>query len=288
MTRLQIADAHVHFWDIERNYLPWLCDEPQVPFRYGDYGALRRNYLPPDYAQDAAGFEVTESVYVETEWDPRDPLGETRWVEGLIARHGVPSAMVAQAWLDRDDVAHVLESQARFPFVRGVRHKPRAPAHLLDPKWRAGFALLGRHSLSFDLQAPFTFLREAARLAADYPGTSVILNHAGLPADRSAGGIQAWKSAMKPLAACPNVAVKISGLGRRGHPWRAEDNRRIVLETIELFGVERCMFASNFPVDRLVASLGTVFAGFLEITNGLSASERRRLFRDNAVRLYRL
>ena len=129
-----IADAHQHFWDTRANYLPWLCDQPPIPFRYGDYSALRRVYLPSDYFADAQGFEVAKTVYVETEWDPRDPLGETAWVGRLRRETGFPTVMVAQAWLDRDDAA-------AFPFVRGIRHKPR-PGQMRDAKWRAGYARL--------------------------------------------------------------------------------------------------------------------------------------------------
>ena len=96
MSSLPIIDAHQHFWDIDENYLPWLCDEPPIPFRYGDYGALRRNYMPDDYRRDAAGFDIVGSVFVETEWDRTDPIGETRWVHAVAAdfrvtqRGGVP------------------------------------------------------------------------------------------------------------------------------------------------------------------------------------------------------
>src|SRR5918992_1965512 len=107
MTDLPIVDAHQHFWDLERNYLPWLCDEPPIPFRYGDYRALRRNYLPEDYLRDAAGHEVVGTVHVETEWGPDDPVGETRWLQEIIAESGFPSAIVAQAHLDRPDVEAV-------------------------------------------------------------------------------------------------------------------------------------------------------------------------------------
>ncbi|MFZ1910016.1 MAG: thioesterase, partial [Burkholderiales bacterium] len=122
--RIPIIDAHQHFWDPRANYHPWLCDAAPIAFRYGDYSALRRPYLPADYLMDAAGHEVVKTVYVETEWDPRDPLGETKWVERLRRESGLPTVMVAQAWLDRDDAAVVLERQAEFAFVRGVRHKP--------------------------------------------------------------------------------------------------------------------------------------------------------------------
>ena len=289
-----IVDAHQHFWDPTRNYHPWLNDEPPIAFRYGDYRAIRKPYLPPDYLADAAPYRVDKTVYVETEWDPRDPIGETRYADALRRDHGLPSVVVAQAWLDRDDVARVLEQQAQFPFVRSVRHKPRANASpadgaaggTSDAKWRAGFARLAPLGLRFDLQTPWWHLGEAARLAADYPGTQIILNHAGLPADRSPEGVAAWRAAMATLAREPNVAVKISGIGQRGAAWTAEANRGIVRTVIDLFGIERCMFASNFPVDSLCATFATIFDGFRQIVSDLPDEAQRALFRDNAIRIY--
>ena len=288
-----VVDAHQHFWDPTLNYYPWLNDEPPIPFRYGDYRAIRRRYLPPDYLADAAPFRVEKTVYVETEWDPRDPVGEMRYVERMRREHGLPTVAVAQAWLDHDDAPRVLEQQAAFDFVRSVRHKPRAnpapggPAGgMLDAKWRAGYAQLARNGLRFDLQTPWWHLAEAARLAADHPDTTIILNHTGLPADRSDEGIAGWKIAMAAFAACPNVAVKISGLGQRTQPWTVAANRGIVRTVIDLFGVARCMFASNFPVDSLCASFATIFGGFRDIVADLPADAQRALFRDNAIRIY--
>ncbi len=280
-----IVDAHQHFWDLRVNYHPWLCDEPPSLHRYGECSALRRNYLPADYFSDARGFEVLKTVYVETEWDPRDPLGETAWVERLRRETGFPTVMVGQAWLERADVATVLEGQARFAFVRGVRQKPRR-GQMRDARWRAGYARLARLGLRFDLQTAWTELADAAALCREFPDTQLVLNHAGLPADRSAAGIAGWKAALGVLAACPNAALKISGIGERGTPWTAQRNREIVLSAIEIFGVARAMFASNFPVDSLCASFAEVYSGFREIVKDFPAAEQRRLFHDNALRIY--
>jgi predicted TIM-barrel fold metal-dependent hydrolase len=299
LTALPIVDTHQHFWDLDRNYLPWLCDEPPIPFRYGDYSALKRNYMPADYRRDTAGFDIAATVFVETEWDPSDPVGETRWVHELAARERLPSAMVCQAWLDRDDIEELLAAQSAFPLVRGIRHKPRAarslaevsdylPGSMTDAKWRRGFALLRPNGLSFDLQTPWWHFRQALDLAGAFPETQIIVNHTGLPGDRSDAGLAGWREAMALLARAPNVAIKISGLGVPGRLWTAAANRRIVLDAIELFGVDRAMFASNFPVDGLVAPFRTIFDGFFEITEGFSADERRKLFHDNAVRFYRI
>jgi predicted TIM-barrel fold metal-dependent hydrolase len=284
-TPFPIADAHQHFWDPRVNYHPWLCDQPPVPFRYGDYSALRRPYLPADYFADAGRHPVVKTVYVETEWDPHDPLGEMRYVAKLRRETGFPTVAVAQAWLDRGDIDATLEALAGLDFVRGIRHKPR-PGQMLDARWRSGFAQLARLGLRFDLQAPWALLDEAARLAGDFPDAHIILNHAGLPADRSREGIAGWKNALHTLAACPNVAVKISGLGMPGEAWTAQSNRGIVLAAIDLFGLGRSMFGSNFPVDGLCASFDTIVTGMQAIVRDFSATEQRALFHDNAIRIY--
>jgi predicted TIM-barrel fold metal-dependent hydrolase len=294
-----IIDAHQHFWDLEANYLPWLRDEPQIPFRYGDYGALKRNYLPDDYHRDLDGIALEGTVFVETEWDRRDPVGETRWVQRLREKTGLPSVMVCHAALDREDAPQILAQQAAFSFVRGVRHKPRAApsphkaergakSSMSDPAWRGGYARLADHGLSFDLQTPWWHLAEAAELNAAYPDIRIILNHTGLPRDRSDGELAGWRAAMKLFASAPNVAVKISGLGELGRPWSIERNRCVILDTIGIFGEDRCMFASNFPVDGLTGNLGTIYAGFAAATEKLGLETQGKLLAGNARRIYRL
>ncbi|MEO9229621.1 MAG: amidohydrolase family protein [Devosia sp.] len=296
---MQIIDAHQHFWDLASNYLPWLKDEPPITFRYGDYSSLKRNYLPADYRRDRGDFDVVGTVFVETEWDPLDPVGEVGWVEALKSREKLPSVMVAQAWLDREDAAHVLESHGRSPIVRGVRQKPRfvarpdlvetgAPGSMGDKAFRRGFALLKPNGLSYDLQTPWWHLGEARALADEFGDTQIILNHTGLPSDRSADGLAGWREALRQLAGAPNAALKVSGLGQAGRPWSAADNRGVVLDAIDIFGPDRVMFASNFPVDSLVGSFETIFSGFREITSGFPELTRDAMFRGNAMRIYRI
>ena len=291
-----IVDAHQHFWDPSINHHPWLKPEAAIPFRYGDYSAIKRRYLPDNYRKDVGVHDVCESVYVETEWDPATPIEETRYASSLAARDGLPNAIVAQAWLDREDAASVVARQAAFPLVRSVRHKPGGPATpdavgrartlMSDDKWRRGYAELERHGLHFDLQTPWWNLGEAIKLARDFPRTLLILNHAGLPSDRSAEGLASWHAAMARFAHEPNVRVKISGLGQRGKPWRAEDNRWIVEEIIAMFGAERAMFASNFPVDSLCASFDTIYSGFKEIAARYPLADQERLFCATARSVY--
>ncbi len=292
---LAIVDAHQHFWDPVANYHPWLRDEPPIPFRYGDYRAIRRRYLPPDYRADAAPIRIDQTVYVETEWDPADPVGEMRYVASLRQEFGLPTVAVAACPAGRSLMLprclrsrRRLRSCAAFATSRGpiaLRRNPRPAAWSM----RDG-ATVTRSSAATACASICRrrggIWREATRLANDFPDTPMILNHTGLPADRSAEGIAGWKAAMQTLASCPNVAVKISGLGQQGQPWTVAANRDIVLTTIDLFGPSRCMFASNFPVDSLCASFHTIFGGFREIVRGFSADEQRGLFHDNAIRIY--
>lgn len=303
MTQLElwqgpIVDAHQHFWDPLQNPHPWLKRDVNIPFRYGDYSTIKRRYLPDDYFADAAGHDVRETIYVETEWDENDPIGETRYAVGLAREFGVPNAIVAQAWLDRADVSTVLAEQAAFGRVRSVRHKPGGPQRpddigaqrtlMSSDRWRQGYALLSRHSLNFDLQTPWWNLEEAVDLARSFPTTTIVLNHAGLPADRSERGLSGWHAAMAELAECENVRVKISGIGRAGRPWTVSDNRWIVEETIAMFGADRAMFASNFPVDSLCASFDTIYTGFKTIAAHYSRGEQARLFAETARETYGL
>jgi predicted TIM-barrel fold metal-dependent hydrolase len=242
---------------------------------------------------------VVKTVHVEAEWDRATPVAETRWLEGLAAACGLPTAIVAHAALHAADAAEILAAQAQSPLVRGIRHKPQAapspavarrgaPGSMDDPRWRQGYALLAHHGLSFDLQTPWWHLDAAADLARDFPATQIVLNHTGLPADRSPEGLAAWRRAMATVAEQPNIAVKISGLGRPGLPWTVEANGPIVRDTLAIFGVDRCLFASNFPVDSLVATFGAIVSGMKAATADLSPDDRAKLFSGNAVRIYRL
>ncbi|TMJ51499.1 MAG: thioesterase [Alphaproteobacteria bacterium] len=294
-----VVDPHQHFWDLGRNYHPWLCDAVPIAFRYGDYSAIRRNYLPADYRRDSARYRIVKTVHIEAEWDRADALGETRWIEKIHREYGLPSACVGHAQLDRPDIEQILAGHARCRLVRGVRHKPRAASHprearrgepgsMDDPRWRAGFSQLERCGFSYDLQTPWWHLDAAAELAADFPATQIVINHTGLPADRSPEALEGWRRALETVAAQLNVAIKISGLGRPGLPWTIEANGPIIRDTISIFGAERCMFASNYPVDRLAGSFETIYDGFLAAVAEYSPEDQRKLFHDNATRIYRL
>lgn len=293
-----VIDAHHHVWEPRKNNYPWLSGDTLVPHRYGDYSPVKKTYLPDDFRRDAAGQNIAATVYVDAEWDPTDPIGETRYVTSLHERFDLPNAIVAQAWLDRADVADVLAEQAKFYLVRSVRHKPGGATSLAEAKsgvrglmsndrWRRGYELLAKHNLHFDLQVPWWNLAEAVDLVRSFPQTTLIINHTGVPNDRAPETKVGWRAGMAALAAEPNVVVKISGLCLPGQPWRTEDHEWIIGHTIALFGPDRVMFGSNYPVDGLMARYDQIFGTFREITAPFTDAEKRAMFHNNAIRIYR-
>jgi predicted TIM-barrel fold metal-dependent hydrolase len=162
------------------------------------------------------------------------------------------------------------------------------PDRMTHPNFLSGLRELGRRGLTFDLQLYPHQMGQAAQLAAQSPDTKIVLNHAGMWADRDLEGWKAYKAGLRTLAAQPNISVKISGLGMLDPKWTVESIRPLVLETLEAFGVERSMFASNFPVDKLHSDFRRVWRAFATIVGDLSDDEKAGLFRGTARATYRI
>ncbi|MFZ0604955.1 MAG: amidohydrolase family protein [Roseiarcus sp.] len=299
MDDFPIVDPHHHLWDLERFSYPWLSARPLAASVAGDVAPIAKSYLLDDYLADTAKQKVVKSVHVDAGFDPSQPVEETRWLQSIADQRGFPHGIVARAELHRPDVETTLASHCRFPNVRGIRHIVNwhvdpartyvtKPDFLTDPAWLRGFAQLKRYNLSFDLQLYPSQMADAAALAAAHGDTTIILNHAGMPVDRDPEALSLWRAGMRALGAQPNVWVKISGLGMVDWRWTEQSIRPFVLETIEIFGPDRCMFASNFPVDKLYSSFDALYDAFKSIVSDFSVGERRKLFSDTALAVYRI
>ncbi len=297
---ITLIDAHHHLWNLDTHHYPWLKNYDPDSF-LGDYTSLMQNYLPEDYAQDSSGHKILATVHCEADHDYSDEVAETRWVHQQAERYGFPNAVVPHIWFHQDNSEEILLGHLKFPLVRGIRSKPvTAPSpdqvarvqgvsgSMQDDKWLSGFSLLEKYHLSWDLRVPFWHLEEAAEVAKAFPDTRIVLNHMGFPWDRSENGLAIWRKGMQALADCPNVLVKVSELGLKDRPWTVECNRSVVLETTELFGMDRCMFASNFPVAGLKISYDQLVNNLAEILDGYSSSQREAFFWRNAKAFYRI
>ncbi len=321
---LPICDPHHHLW--------W--GRPDLQDQYGG------RYLLEELLQDIRrGHKIVQTVFIECRSmyrkngpDEMRPVGETEFVQGIATQsaseqYGMP--LVAAGIVSFADLtlgaavvpvleAHMVASRNRF---RGIRHiaawdaSPEITSFrgsfprglLLDPKFREGFACLQKYSLSFDAWLYHPQLMELVDLARAFPDTTIILDHIGGPlgigpyAGKRDEVFKEWKQRIATLSTCPNVVVKLGGLGmpRCGFGWHeraippssdelAEAMAPYYGFCIEQFGVDRCMFESNFPVDKISYSYIVMWNAFKRITKDFSPEDRAALFHDTAVKAYRL
>jgi len=293
---IPIVDAHHHIWRLSD--LAWL-NGPAQPRIFGDYESLRRDYLIADFLTDLKGSGVVGSVYIQVNWPVGREVDEAAWVQGVADASGWPHAIVACADFSSEKAPDVLKQLSRFPLLRGIRqqlhwHKnelycfaPRSDV-MNDRAWRGNFARLQDFGWSFELQVFASQMRDAARLAADFPGIPMVLQHAGMPENTSAEGMAVWREGMRALADQPNVHNKLSGLGTFIHKNSESFIADVVGETVELFGPGRCVFGSNFPIEMLWTPYAPIVAAYRKALSHLPEADQRAVLHDNAVRLYRL
>jgi len=284
--RPPFTETHVHFHDLRVPQLRYSWLEEDDPDN--DIGAIRSlRYWPDDFLAETRFQNVERIVHVQAALGTEDPVQETRWLQAHHDRLGVPHGAIAYADLAAGNLEDVLQGHLAFPIVRGIRDY-RYDDYLTNPRWEAGFARLGELGLVCCDDPAVAEYGTAAEVAARNPATTLCIDHAGLPMQRDDNSFAAWRAGMGLLAAQPNVVLKISGLGMGDNAWTVDSLRRWVLGGIEAFGVERCCFGTNWPVDRLYSSYGDVLEAYDALTAGLSAEERAALFSGNARRIFRV
>jgi L-fuconolactonase len=316
---LPICDPHHHFWDFRTERVPY------------------QRYLLHELVADVTcGHTVRSTVFIEARAMYRTdgpeelrPVGEVEFVQGLAAASAsglygpcrAAAAIVGRANLNLgDQVQPVLEalhaaSPTRF---RGIRHTVTWDPHpevgnreqegvLATAAYRAGARVLARMGLSLDTGVCFPQLPELAAFAQAVPDLTIIVNHlggltrVGPYAHRDDEVLATWRRGMAAVAACPNVHLKLGGIGmpRLGFDWHARTTpigsdelaqaiAPLMTYCIEQLGPDRCMFESNFPVDKVSFSHHVLFNAFKRLSQGYAAAERAALFHDTAVRAYRI
>jgi len=296
MKSVPTLDAHHHIWRL--NDLPWLSG-PQVPRIFGPYQPICRDYSIDEFRRDIAGCDVVKSVYVQTNWPAGQSYDEARWVQSVSDATDWPHASVAHADLADPDAGALIRRLAKLPALRGIRQQlhwhensqyrfaPR-PDVMNDADWRRGLAILADHGLLFELQIFAAQMADGARLAQSFPDTIFVLEHAGMLEDMSPRGWQRWREGMTALAQCPNVNVKLSGLGTFVHACREDVMGPIIGDTVAMFGADRCFYGSNFPIEKLWTDYNTLYRTFRNAIAHLNDSEQVAILHDTAARLYRV
>jgi predicted TIM-barrel fold metal-dependent hydrolase len=266
------VDAHHHIW--RQADLPWLVG-PMQPRIFGPYEPIRRDYPIREYLDNLSGNGVVKSVYVQTNW-----------------------AIVAYADFSAADVRPQLDRLKRYSLVRGVRmqlHWHENPLYRFaeradlcaDTTIRRNVARLADYGWSFDLQVFAAQMPDAAGLAEACPNVTFVLQHAGMLEDLSPAGRAAWRAGMVRLAACPNVVCKLSGLGTFIHRNDLTHIAGIVAEALTIFGPDRCLFGSNFPIEKLWTNYRALIEAYLDTVKS-NPGHRDAIMRDTAMRVYRI
>lgn len=290
-----IVDAHHHLWNLKAVHYPWLMAKGERRF-FGDPTSIQHDYDVEAFRIDWQGVAVGASVHVQVGTAPGQEVAETAWLDAQAEQRGIPTAIVAFADLTSPDFAVVLNAHRRASRrVVGIRQivsrhaeedrRMAAPALLLDPMFVDGLRRLEGEDLTFDLQLTAPLLEVAAELFARVPGLRVVLCHAGSWWDRSTAGLAEWRSGMRAFASLPNSTVKLSGFAMFDPFWTEAGVAAQVREVLDIFGSDRVMWGSNFPVDRIHRGYAETLTA---VAKAVPECARNAVFADTAMRVYRL
>ncbi|MYA61805.1 MAG: amidohydrolase family protein [Dehalococcoidia bacterium] len=288
MDKPEFVDAHVHFYDMQHPDLFYAHWQPDVV--HPSLGTLprklaERNWLAEDFIEVSRSSNVTKAVHVQAAIGSDDPVKETEWLQEAADRTGFPQAIVAYADLRDPDVEAILERHCEYANMGGIRDFSYGD-YLVEPDFHRGYALLEKYNLIASIAAQWQDMEKLVALASKFPNIPIVIDHAGVPEERTPEYFENWKRGMQTAATAENVICKISGLGMADHNWTVDSIRPYVLHCIEAFGVERSLFATNWPVDSLFSDYDTIVSAYDEITAGFTAGERRALFSENAEGIY--
>ena len=275
----EIVDSHQHFWRVGRFDYPWLTS---------DLGVLYRDYLPRTLAPILNKNQVTSTVLVQAS----NSLAESRWLLSLAGRYPFIAGVVGWVDLMSSEVEQQLTEFAANPKFKGVRHLVESEANddwLVQTAVLEGLKTLAAHRMSYDLLVHTRHLPYARTVAETCPELFLVVDHMSKP-PIATGAISQWASELRQLAALPRVYCKLSGLVTEANhsSWKIDDLRPFVECALELFGPDRLLFGSDYPVCLLAASYDRVLDSFQELLKDLDDEKRARVFGGNAREFYRL
>lgn len=283
MPSFALVDAHVHYYDPGQLDYPWLDNVP----------AINGTYLPADFAAATAGIAIDKQVFVEVDVAPGQELAEARFVQGLAAQDSRIEGIVASASIERGAwVNEELDRLGEIGLLKGVRrliqYHPAAD-YCLQPAFVEGVQQLGPRGLSFDICIRHQQLASATELVRRCPDVQFVLDHIAKPGI-AAGLRDPWWNEIQAIAQLPNVVCKLTGVVTEADPqhWRMADIRPYIERSIECFGLQRLLFASDWPVVNLASAYAPWVAVMDQVLAGCSDSELKQFYRDTAITTYRL
>ena len=278
---MQIIDAHHHLWERGRFAYSWLKELP----------AIDRDYLIRDYEEAIQTSGVVKSVFVQAGVDERFAIQEARWVLSMAEGSGPVEGVVAWAPVERPDLEEYLEKLGEHDKLKGIRRLIQGESRdfCARPEFVSGVAKVAERGLSFDLCIYHPQLAAAIDLARRVPQASFVLDHIGKPGIKD-GSTEPWSTQIGELAGLDNVVCKLSGMVTEAdwEEWTPRDLRPYIERVVDVFGYDRLMFGSDWPVSTLAAEYGRWVEVVQEALAGASEEDRRQVLWRTAARFYRL
>ena len=277
---MTVIDAHQHFWELGRFNYDWLNADPLEP--------IRRTYLPADLKMHLDATGVDQSIFVQTQHN----VEENRWVLQFCEDNDFLAGMVGWVDLASSDCEAQVEEFNANPYFVGVRHvthdEPDDDFIIRDDVIN-GLRVLEKHSVPFDLLFFVKHLKHAQTLAKALPNLPMVIDHLAKPEIKD-GRLDNWEDNFRAAAKFPNVYCKISGMVTEAdwQNWKPADLKPYVEIALEVFGPDRCMYGSDWPVCELAGTYEQVIGAAREVLSSLSETEQAQVFGGTAKKFYGL
>ncbi len=293
MTNIDFIDAHHHLWDLSKVNYPWLKAKGSKRF-FGQPDPIRKNYLPTDYFEDHQGV-IKNSIHIQVGCTPEHNIKETQLISSYVGQGAPIAAIIPAVDMRRADLIAQIDSQQAFPLVKGVRHmigKSPDENHQLPEfktsEWLDSWRLLTQRNLTFDLQLTEEQYPLVFDTLTNVPELKVVLCHFASPWDQTAQGFNNWKAWMTRFSSLPNCHIKLSGFSMFTHSFVQHNFIKYATAAIEIFGDNRCMLGSNFPVDKLHMSFKELLIAWHKLINSCTKNESHNLSSNTVKRFYNL
>ena len=290
---LEIVDTHVHLFDLTHKELTWSWLQPNsAEGRLGNIDGIKSlRYEAENLKAESRFAGVSKFVHVQAAIGSTDPVKETEWLAEMSHRTGLPSAMVGHVDLASAGAIGTIDRHLNYKEFKGVRDfavEKMAVNQDLNSDFENALNYLAKYVLVLDLDCSWQNMKHAARMAKRHPELKIVIEHIGIPSSTAEGYFSNWKQGMRELASLPNFYCKISGVGMMDPIFTEDSVRAWVDYCIEIFGPERCMLGSNWPLDRLFSSYDAVMNIYRSILAKYSESEQKSIFSETATFVYQL
>ena len=290
----KIIDTHHHLWDPTSQKYDWLIKT--------NHSQLNKKYLIEDLVKDFNSLKIDKSVHVQAEINTDEIIYETKWLQEISDNNqGFPNAIIGFVDFMDSEVEKKLQQHLNFSNFRGIRQilkfdKNNTKAshakidYLNQDVWVKNFSLLQKYNLSFDLLILVSQTENALKLIKKYPNVLFIINHSLSPLKFDNESLEDWRKKIKLLSDHENIIIKLSGFGEFNPSWTDETIKPLILYSIDKFGINRCMFGTNFPVDKFLStSMYTDYwNSYYNIVKDFSSNEKNKLFYINAEKYYKI